>query len=309
MTHRMPGPDGGGTSSPTGGPLFLSPPFIRANTSVAGIMRSWVLALIAVLAASVYAFGLDAVRVLALSAGSCMMMEGGARQIFRKPLTLGDGHALLTGVLLFSVLPAGCPWWVPVAASAVAILVGKEIFGGLGQSPFQPVLLARAFLLAGGAIPALSRGPDWTPADFPLFFAGSEAGCLGDASQAAVLAGGILLVSSRAVSWQIPFFHLGTLAASAWLIGRNPASEILSGGALFAAFFFVTDYSSIPVTAKGRLLFAVATAALTIGIRISTGTPEGETHAILLANAATPLIDRFIRPNLPGARPVASRDR
>lgn len=294
--------------------LLVSPsPHVRDTDTTEKIMFAVLIALLPVVAAAIYFFRWDAVRVLLLSAGSAVATETIWQRLRRKPIRIGDGSALITGVLLALSLPPTIPSWMVIVGSAFAIAIGKQVFGGLGHNPFNPALVGRAFMLASfsqamtkwtlpidgvsAATPlalgaAVSRVPD-------LFF-GSVAGSLGETSALAILLGGIYLFYKGVIDYRIPVSICATVTVFALLAGEDPIFHLLAGSVLFAAVYMATDMVTSPITKPGRWIFGVGVAVIIMLIRIWGGYPEGVTFAILLMNAATPLINRWTRPRIYG---------
>jgi len=276
-------------------------------------MFAVLIALLPVVAAAIYFFRWDAVRVLLLSAGSAVATETIWQRLRRKPIRIGDGSALITGVLLALSLPPTIPSWMVIVGSAFAIAIGKQVFGGLGHNPFNPALVGRAFMLASFS-QAMTK---WTPpidgvsaatplalgaavSRVPDLFFGSVAGSLGETSALAILLGGIYLFYKGVIDYRIPVSICATVTVFALLAGEDPIFHLLAGSVLFAAVYMATDMVTSPITKPGRWIFGVGVAVIIMLIRIWGGYPEGVTFAILLMNAATPLINRWTRPRIYG---------
>jgi len=201
----------------------------------------------------------------------------------------------------------------------LCIIVGKELFGGIGYNPFNPALVGRAILLASwpvqmtvwskpvrvitGSIDALSQATPLAQAGENIYTAGyldlcigQVSGCIGETSAAALLIGAAYLFLKRIIDWRIPLSYIGTIAAMAGLLGGDILYHILAGGLILGAFFMATDYVTTPITSKGKIIFGVGCGIITMLIRLYGGFPEGVCYAILLMNALTPLIDRYTRP-------------
>jgi electron transport complex protein RnfD len=242
-------------------------------------------------------------------------------------ITVGDGSAVVTGLLLALSLPPELPWWMTMFGAFFAIIIGKQVFGGLGHNLFNPALAGRAFLLASWANPMMTwKWPAgsllWAgkSADavasatmlelarkgffaqhgvsvpYSQLFMGNIAGSIGETSALALLVGAVFLLAFQVIDWRIPLGYLGTLAALAVLSGQDPVFHLLSGGVLLGAFFMATDYVTTPVTSGGRFFFGLGCGVLTFLIRIYGGYPEGVTYAILLMNAAAPLLEKATIP-------------
>lgn len=306
-------------------------PHAHTGWSTARIMWVVSLALLPALATSVYIFG---PAILAPVAGAILGAVGTEwviNRLRKRPGTIPDGSAFLTGLLLGMIVPPG---FSPVHAAlggVVAIGLGKAVFGGLGCNIFNPALVGRAFLQASFAgamtnwstavarVDAISQATPlglWKfgdPSQFPADYAtqklllGNIGGCIGETSAAAIILGGIVLVATRVASWHIIVSMLaggaifgGVLHAAG--VGPPPLFHLLSGGFLFAAVFMATDYVSSPFTPRGQWIFGMGIAFLTIMIRLFGGLPEGVMFSILLMNAAVPLINRWTRPTIYGAK-------
>jgi electron transport complex protein RnfD len=319
--------------------LYLSSsPHIHSGETTDKVMRLVIYALLPATLLSLYFFGLPALTVVLICTLGCLAFEALACKLRKQPLTLMDGSAALTGVLLALNLPPSCPWWIALFGSAVAILVGKQVYGGLGYNPFNPALVARVVLLIsfpvqmtswtapaplGTGIDAITSAtplgeiktavmltgklPELATSGFVDYFTGNMAGCLGEVSALALLLGGLFLLVKKVITWHIPVSFLGTvllLGGLFWLIDPSkypsPLFHLVTGGLLLGVFFMATDMVTSPVTGQGMLIFGVGCGLLTVLIRLFGGYPEGVSFAILLMNACTPLIDRYTRPKLYG---------
>lgn len=307
-------------------------PHVRDTESVPHIMHQVVLALLPAVLAAVYFFGLRAVMVLLVSTGVSMLTEHLIQKWRRKPSTLKDYSALITGILLALILPPGFPLWATALGAVVAIGMGKMVFGGLGHNIFNPALVGRAFLQA--AFPVLittwslpvekftATSVTATTQATPLaamkfqhqltayadLFWGNTGGSLGETSAFAILLGGLYLLVKNYADWRIVSgIFAGTISLSAilWLLSpesyANPLFHLLSGGFLLGTFFMATDMVTSPITTKGRWIFGIGTGLLIVIIRSFGGLPEGVMYSILLMNALTPLIDQYTRPTVFGS--------
>ena len=318
--------------------IVSSSPHIHDGRDVGTVMRMVLWALAPALLAGVAFFGLHAVRVIAVAVIGCLFFEWLFLKILRKPGTLGDASALLTAILLAMNLPSGAPSWMVLVGSFVAVVLGKQVFGGLGFNPFNPALVARVFLLisfpvqmttwakptglkvvdaATGATPlgamreAVSLGKPLSEVELtPLWdlLLGARSGSLGEVSVLALVLGGLFLLWKGIIRWQIPVGMIATVALvtglAHWIAPERyapPIFHLLSGGLMLGAFFMATDMVTSPVTRRGMLIFGIGCGLLTAVIRLWGGYPEGVSFAILLMNAATPLIDRATRPRVFGA--------
>ncbi len=301
-----------------------STPHIRSNDSTSRIMRDVVIALLPATIAGLLYFGISALTVVLVSVISAVFFEYGFEKVSKKPITIGDYSAVVTGLLLALNLPAAVPLYVPIVGSFVAIVVVKQLFGGVGQNFMNPALGARAFLMASYPtamatfkIDAVATATPLTmlkesvkfipsPEHYSNAFLGNIGGCIGEVSAIAILIGGIYLLARKVITWHIPVAYLGSAFVLFYIFGRNglftglALYELLLGGILLGAFFMATDYSSSPITSKGKIIFGVGCAVLTVVIRIYGGYPEGVSYSILFMNLTVPLIDKYTRPRVFG---------
>jgi len=308
--------------------LFVSgAPHIRSRESTPEIMLDVIIALVPAAVAATYFFGTRALTLMIIGAASAVFFEVLWSLGRKRPLMPKDMSAVVTGLLLSFNLPAGTPFWIPIVGSAFAIIIVKELFGGLGQNFLNPALAARAFLMV--SYPAIML--DYTfPATFegiteatPLALMqqnpemnvpwseivralmGEIGGVIGETSSVALLFGGIYLLLRRVINWRIPLFYLVTVSLMSFAFDRPgaPLYDLLTGGLILGAFFMATDYATAPVTQIGKVIFGVGCGVLTMLIRNFSGTyPEGVTYAILLMNLCVPLIDRYTRPMALGSK-------
>jgi electron transport complex protein RnfD len=340
-TAKPPGPPlkatGAGKRAAVGGGYTLSySPHLRRPITIQSIMRDVLLALLPATAVGVYLFGLPAVKVLVLCTVASVVTEALCQRVMRVPVTIADGSAAVTGLLLGLTMPPRAEWWLCAVGAVAAIGLGKHVFGGLGYNPFNPALLGRVVLLI--SFPAQmtvfygpgDRGFDAVTTATPLgllhearirglavgdvvhtdlwaAFWGNIPGSIGETSAAAILLGGLFLLWRRHITWDIPTSMLGTIAVisgvCAWLAPERFLSapfHLLTGGAMLAAFFMATDMVTSPLTTRGKLIFGCGCGLFTIVIRQWGGYAEAVSFAILLMNAAVPIIDRYTAPRLYG---------
>ena len=303
-------------------------PHVRSKESIQSIMRDVVIALIPASVMGIYYFGIKALMLIAISIISAVVFEWGYEKILKKPITVTDFSAVLTGLLLALNLPATASWWVPIVGSFVAIVLGKQFYGGLGQNFINPALIGRAFLVA--AYPTQTTGAafatgrmvvDASTYATPLAelkagtavingeaiknaLIGNVGGCIGETCAIALIIGGVYLIAKHIISWRIPVvyivvvFILTTLMRGYGVMGG--VYEIFLGGLMLGAFFMATDYVTSPISAKGQIIFAVGCGLLTSFIRVYGGYPEGVSYSILIMNLAVPLIDSYTRPRIFG---------
>ena len=306
-----------------------SSPHIRANITTASIMRDVCIALVPALICSVIFFGVRALYLTALCMIFCVGFEFLWQKITKKPVTISDGTAAVTGMLLAFNLPVTVPWWMCLIGSFVAIIIAKQFFGGVGHNFINPALAGRAFLMASWPIlmtrwvEPFSSGffiPDdlvssATPLailkmpetgimpDFQHLFLGNIGGCIGETSALALLIGGIYLVARGVISCRIPVTYVATVAVLALLFPNAGFASfdcmmihVCSGSLLLGAIFMATDYVTSPITKKGQIIMGLGCGILTFVIRRFGGYPEGASYSIMLMNVATPLIDRWTQP-------------
>lgn len=285
-------------------------PHVRSGATTRRIMLDVCLALLPAVIFAVYWFGFGVLLTVLLSVASAILSEFLMEKALRRPVTIDDGSAAVTGLLLALTLPAGTPWYVPVLGSVFAICIAKQVFGGLGDNFINPALAGRAFLLASfpAAMTTYPLVADAVTSATPLSseFAGSVdylqafigriGGCIGEVSTLALLIGAAYLLIRRVIDWRIPLSYLGTMALLTVIGGGNVLDSVLLGGTVLGAFFMATDYVTSPVTSWGRVIYGVGIGIINYTIRRWGAYPEGTTYAILLMNIAAPLIERFTRP-------------
>lgn len=326
--------------------LYLSSsPHAHSGVTTDKVMRDVIYALLPACGVAIYLFGLPALVTLLLCTAGALATEALCRRVMGQPLTLTDGSAAVTGILLAMNLPPAAPWWLALLGSVVAIAIGKQVYGGLGHNPFNPALVARVVLLIsfpvqmtrwtapaplGSGVDAVTsatplglakeavmlhgRLPADLQAGFGSYLLGNMAGSLGEVSAVALLCGAAYLFWRKVLTWHIPASYLGTVVVFSgifWLADPtrypSPLFHLATGGLILGAFFMATDMVTSPVAPKGMLVFGVGCGVITVLIRLFGGYPEGVSFAILLMNAATPLIDRYTRPRKFGQVSAAGR--
>jgi electron transport complex protein RnfD len=305
------------------GQLIVSyAPHIRSKDSISKIMYTVVVALLPSIAASVFYFGMRALWLVLVSVFSCIVFELIFNKIRKQHLTCFDGSAVVTGILIALIVPAGLPYWMAVVGAFVAIVITKGLFGGIGYNTFNPALVARVFLVISFPV-AMTAWPvphtvDMITAASPLgilktegvsaianvtfwkLFFGEIGGSMGETSALAILAGALLLYIRGYITLKIPLTFIGTVFAFTgifYLIDpssyASPVFHLLSGGIMLGAFFMATDMVTSPMLAKGQIIFGCGCGLLTGIIRLFGGYPEGVAFAILIMNAFVPLLDRW----------------
>lgn len=305
--------------------ITTSSPHIHSGESVQKIMFNVAGALLLPTAAGIYFFGMRALTVVIVASIAAILTEAIFQKLRNKPITVWDGSALVTGMLLALNLPPGIPLWMAVVGSAVAIALGKQIYGGLGSNPFNPALIGRVFLMiafpvqmttwinpldgttaatsldgTSGATPLALMKMQGVSTDYLDLFLGNIGGCIGETSAILIIIGGLYLLYKGYIEWRIPTFYLGTVAVMSLVLGKDPIFNLLSGGLMIGAFFMATDMVTSPISKKGKIIFGIGAGFFTTLIRFYGGYPEGVSFAILLMNAFTPVINRFTVPKIYG---------
>ena len=308
--------------------IVTESPHTRSGSSAPEIMLDVIIALIPALIAGVIVFGYRAAVLAIVCVASCVFFEWLWCKIVKKPVTIGDFSAAVTGLLLALNLPVVLPYWMAIIGSLFAIVVVKQFFGGLGHNFMNPALAARAFLLTSWAqamttwvepfsklsffnnadavtsatpLEVIKTGSGELPGYLDLFL-GNVGGCIGEVSALAILIGAAYLLWRRVITVKIPLIYIATVAVLTFVFGGDgwftgdALYHVLSGGLLLGAFFMATDYVTTPYTPKGQVIFALGCGILTAVIRLWGGYPEGVSYSILLMNVASPLIDKLTVP-------------
>lgn len=305
-------------------------PHTKAPATTRSIMLDVIIALIPAGIAGIAIFGLRAAVVIAVCVGCSVLFEFLSGKVMKRPLSIGDLSAVITGLLLAYNLPVTIPLWMCVIGAFVAIVIVKQLFGGIGQNFANPAITARIVLLVSfasamtnftvpkaldavtTATPLASLGAIDRAGDIPAQLAsadlpsllqmlfGVRGGCIGEVCAAALLLGCLYLLIRRVISFIIPVSYICTVAVLMLLLSRGnliyTAYELLGGGLLLGAIFMATDYSTSPINKKGKLVFGVGCGILTTVIRLFCSLPEGVSYSILLMNVLTPLIEKFTAP-------------
>lgn len=319
--------------------ILSGSPHVHETQDVKKIMWGVVYALIPALLVSVYFFGLPALMLSLIAVASCMLFEFLIQKYLFKSseLTITDGSAVITGLLLAFNVPSSLPWWQMVIGSLVAIGVAKMTFGGLGKNPFNPALVGRVFLLISFPV-EMTTWPKVSPLSTSLtdvitgptslgvikeglmkgesisklmqnvpsytdMFVGNMGGSLGEISAIAILIGGIYMLVRKIITWHIPVSYILSVfifTGILWLINpekyADPVFHLLAGGLMLGAVFMATDMVTSPVNHKAQLIFGIGCGVLTVLIRVWGAYPEGVSFAILIMNAATPLLNNMVKP-------------
>lgn len=302
--------------------LMVAPsPHIKDSLTTKQIMIHVVIALVPAVIAATYYFGIRALMMTVICVAGCVVFEHLFAMLTKRPTTIGDFSAVVTGVILACNLPAALPFWMALVGCFLAIVVIKGLFGGIGCNFANPAATARIFMLISFATPMTTwiapRGVDATATATPLallanggealatatpaqtlpslmqMFLGQRGGSLGETCALALIIGGVYLIAKGIIDWKTPVAVIGSVFVFALLFGQDPFYAILSGGVMIGAFFMATDYSTSPVTDKGKVIFAVGIGFITMVIRCFCSYPEGISFAILLMNIITPHIDNL----------------
>ena len=302
--------------------IMDSSPLGLSGESIRKIMYTVVLSLLPALGVSVWMFGWQAVRVLVLSSVFCIALEALIARFSKQQIDYLDGSALVTGILLAMNVPSNAPWWLLLIGSLVAIVLAKQVFGGLGQNIFNPALVARVFLLISFPLQMTSwpvpQAFDGTTGATPLGILKTEGvgavaqlkiadlalgyvgGSLGEISALALLLGAAVLFYKKYITWEIPLSFIGTVfvfTAIFYLIDpqqyASPVFHLFSGGLFLGALYMATDMVTSPISSRAKLLFGFGCGFFTALIRLFGSYPEGVSFAILFMNAFVPLLDRY----------------
>ena len=311
-----------------------SSPHVNSPVGTRSLMLDVLIALAPALCAGVYFFGPRTLLLTLVSVVGCEFFEWGYRKLLHKPGTNGDLSAAITGVLLSFVCPVALPYWTVLIGDFFAIVVVKQLFGGLGKNFLNPALAGRAFLMLSYPVfmttwvkPGINNWMGITTAvtdavssatplsnDFMHkglvasagigdMFIGNIGGCIGEVSALALIAGGVYLIIRGVINFRVPAAYNGTVAVLTFIFSQgNPriewmAAELFGGGLMLGAFFMATDYVTSPCTPKGELIYGLGCGLLTVFIRYFGGYPEGVSYAILLMNVCVWIIDKYTKPS------------
>ena len=287
--------------------LLVSPaPHFRKKRDTQAIMLDVIIALMPALIASAIIFGWRALLVVSVCVVTCVLCELGFQKLCKRPVTIKDLSAVVTGILLGFNLPHTIPIWQAVFGSVVAIVAVKQLFGGIGKNFANPAITARIVMMVSFASTMTSFSKiDGVSTATPLtqmgsnrlldLFLGNHTGSLGETCALAIILGGIYLLCRRVITWHIPFTFIGTAALFGAIAGHHPIEYILCGGVLLGAFFMATDYSTSPSTSWGKVIFGIGCGFITFIIRQFGGFEEGVSFAILLMNILAPYISTLTR--------------
>lgn len=284
-------------------------PHIKSPETTSGIMLDVIIALFPACAFGCILFGLRALSVVLISILSAVICEFLWNKILKKTNTLPDLSAVVTGLLLGMNLPSEIPLWMPVFGSAFAIIIVKQVFGGLGRNLVNPAITARVVMLISfptAMTSFIEPISDTVSSATPLamtenlptiknLFFGMHSGCIGETSAFLLLVGGLYLVIRRVISPIIPVCYIGTVALLTVAFGENLAISVFGGGLMLGAIFMATDYATSPVNPLGKVIFGIGCGILTFVIRMVGGMPEGVSYSILMMNILVPYIDKLTK--------------
>ena len=295
-----------------------SNPHVRDNSSTQSIMLDVFMAMIPAAAYGCYQFGFNALFVIIATVATCVLSEYIFEKLMHKPITIYDGSAMVTGMILALNMPPEIPIWIPMLGGVFAIIIVKQLYGGIGQNWMNPALAARCFLIISFAAKMTNfsssrMGFDSTSGVTPLaslkagesvnllnMFIGRIPGTIGEVSTVALLIGAIYLLVRKVITPRIPFIFILTVAVFSFIFGKQDlsyvAAQICGGGLVFGAFFMATDYVTSPITPTGQIIYAIFIGLLTGIFRIFGGSTEGVSYAIIIGNIVVPLIEKATIP-------------
>ena len=314
--------------------IATSNPHIRSNETTQTIMRDVIVAMLPALVFACVRFGARALALTAVSVVACVFWEWLYRKLMKKHQTVGDLSAAVTGMLLAFVSPVTMPYWMAVVGAFFAIIIVKQLFGGIGKNFVNPALAGRAFLVgsyagvmttwidpAAGKAPLMGSVADIVTAATPMaylkvgdmagmaekyevmdLFVGNCGGSMGEVSALALLVGGAYLIYRKVIGWQIPVAYIGTVAVLSFLFPKTGSGiefmlySVFGGGLFLGAIFMATDYVTSPVTKKGQLVFGIGCGLFTVLIRYFGSYNEGVCYSIMVMNLLVPLIEKYTKP-------------
>ena len=285
--------------------ILSSVPHVRSKDNTQRLMLNVIISLLPCVATGIWYFGWRAALVICVSVLSAVAAEFIWQKLAHKKIRVYDLSAVVTGLLIGLIVPPSAPWWMLVIGSFFAIMVVKQLFGGIGDNFLNPALAARAVLLASwpalmtsgynvGKFDAVSGAtPLLSGASVSDLLLGNVTGAVGETCKIAILLGFVWLLFTRTIRWEIPVISLASACVLGWALGYDPLTTVLSGGLLFGAVYMATDYVTTPMTQFARILYSVGIGVIVVLIRKFGSYPEGVSYAILLMNIAAPLFDRI----------------
>ena len=298
--------------------IVTASPHIHDSATTSTIMRDVLIGLAPAMVAAVIIFGFRALLLTAVCAAACVIFEYATERVLGRENTISDLSAVVTGVILSFNLPVQLPLWMAVVGCFFAVVIVKQLFGGIGNNFANPAIAARIFLLLSfsqpmtswlsvenghavqgvyGATPLAQIAAGETDALPSLLemFLGLRGGCMGETCALALIIGGIYLIWRKVITPTIPLSFIGGVLVLSLLFGVDPMYQLLGGGLMIGAFFMATDYTTSPITEKGKIIFGLGCALITMVIRVFGSYPEGVSYSILLMNIITPHINRMVR--------------
>lgn len=311
-------------------------PHIKSSDSTRSIMTDVLIALLPAYAWGIYMSGLRSLAIGVISILCCVLFEAVSQKLFKRSVTVSDCSAAVTGLLLAMSLSAAVPLWMPVVGAFFAVVVVKQLFGGIGKNIVNPALAARVFLFSwasemtvfsapgnrisslavtlgdadvvAGATPLASLNSGTLPPDtLGDMFIGNIGGCIGEISSLLLILGGVYLLVRRVITWHIPVAYLGTVAVLTYFFPQATNSfafmlyELMSGGLILGAVFMATDYATSPLTSRGRIVYGIGCGVITVLIRYFGGYAEGVSFSILIMNLLVWYLDILGMPKRFGA--------
>ena len=296
-----------------------SSPHFNFKCSTQMIMGTVLIALLPEIIMGIVLFGMAALIRILVSVASCVLFEFLFQKVTKQKIVISNLSACVTGVMMALVCPPTAPVWIFVVGAAVAMVVAKGLFGGIGSNVFNPALTGRAFMFLsfpaamgaswmtpktlGGTIDAISSATTLSAIKAGTFaiedgtlwqyFIGNRAGCIGETSTLLILISFAFLALAHIIDWRAPVAMTGTVAVCSLIAGENVAMSLMTGGLLFGATFMVTDYATVPLTKKGRLIFGFGCGLITFLIRRFGGYPEGVMFSILIMNSIAPFLNNL----------------
>ncbi|MGN0203230.1 MAG: RnfABCDGE type electron transport complex subunit D [Coprococcus sp.] len=288
-------------------------PHVRSSVTTPVLMYDVAIAMIPAALFGIYHFGIKSLLIILVTVATCMLSEYVYESLMGRPVTVSDGSALVTGLILALNMPPEVPLWIPMLGGVFAIIVVKQLFGGLGQNFMNPALAARCFLLISFAGRMSTFTVDGVSTATPLAvmrngqsvsvaasFFGMIPGTIGEVSVLALLIGAVYLLVKKVITLHIPGTYILTFAIMMFLFGgmdiHYTLAQVCSGGLIFGAFFMATDYVTSPVTKNGKIVFGILLGVLTAVFRLWGGSAEGVSYAIIFCNILVPLIEKVTLP-------------
>ena len=299
--------------------IATSSPHIRAAENTRSIMLDVIIAMMPALIWAIVKFGFRALTLTAVSVVGCMFFEWGYRKLMKKPQSVNDLSAVVTGILLAFVCPVNMPYWMILVGDFFAIVVVKQLFGGIGKNFVNPALAGRAALVTAATPLAYMKTGDMAglTSQYSVtdMFLGNIGGSLGEISALLLIVGGAYLIWRKVISWQTPAAYIATVAVLTFLFPKGGADNlqfmlysIFGGGLMLGAFFMATDYTTSPVTKTGQLIFGLGCGLLTVFIRYFGSYPEGVCYSIMIMNLVVALIDKAVKPSRFGVVKSANKE-